>query len=412
MLLPFRAVLLLTCSQFVLACGPSDAAEADRAARSPAGPGAAPFANAGGNAAAEPAPAADAAFLARCRAAAEYSRAKGGEVMLVLRDGSPVFRDTINGFTVDTPHLLASGTKSFSGIAAALAVDDGMLSLDERVSDTITEWKADPRKAAITVRQLLSLSSGLESLGSKIDNPRNARAAGITDRARASIDARLLSAPGERFIYGPSSFYVFGELMKRKLAAARTGDADVIAYLTRKVFEPLGISPRFTRDEAGNANLPGGCLLGASQWATFGELVRNGGMHGGRRLVSEASLAELLKPQPGGPRRSYGLTWWLLFDGPDGADPEEELAADIAAERLEQQGGAMRRRMAERVRERAKASATDAGPGKPLGVMAAGKGKQRLYVLPKQGLTVVRFGPIEGSRGYQDGEFLRLLLGD
>lgn len=300
----------------------------------------------------------DAAFLARCQAAAAYSREHGGEVMLVLREGTPVLRDAIDGFSTGTPHLLASGTKSFSGIAAALAVDDGLLRFDELVSDTITEWKSDPRKSKVTVRQLLSLASGLESLGAKIDNPRNARTAGITDRAKASIDARMLADPGKRFIYGPSSYYVFGELMKRKLVAAKTGDADVVAYLTRKVFAPLGISPRFLRDEAGNANLPGGCRVSAEEWATFGEMVRNRGMHGGTRIVGEATLAELLKPH--GPNPAYGLTWWILRDG----------------------------------------------------AMAAGKGKQRLYVLPTQGLTVVRFGPLEGPRGYEDREFLRRLLGD
>jgi CubicO group peptidase (beta-lactamase class C family) len=53
---------------------------------------------------------------------------------------------------------LASGTKFFSGVAAAAAVQDGLLSLDERVSDTLTEWGSDGRRD-ITMRQLLSLSS-------------------------------------------------------------------------------------------------------------------------------------------------------------------------------------------------------------------------------------------------------------
>jgi hypothetical protein len=42
--------------------------------------------------------AADAAFLARCQAAAEYSRNHDGEVMLVLLDGKPVFEDAIGNF--------------------------------------------------------------------------------------------------------------------------------------------------------------------------------------------------------------------------------------------------------------------------------------------------------------------------
>jgi CubicO group peptidase (beta-lactamase class C family) len=357
----------------------------------------------------EAAPAADDAFLARCRAAAEYSRKQDGEVLLVLLDGKPVFEDAISGWTVDSPHLLASGTKSFSGIAAARAIEDGLLSLDERVSDTIHEWKADPRKSQVTVRQLLSLAGGIESLSGTIENARNTRAAGITDRATASIDAKTLAAPGERFIYGPSQFYVFGELMKRKFAAAKTGDADVVAYLTRKVFKPLAINPRFLRDEAGNANLPGGCRMSAKDWAVFGEFVRNGGVHEGERLLGEATLAQLM--QSHGPNTAYGLTWWLMRDDEDAADPESALAADMIADRLEGRGTAAGRRLAERTRERAQKSGPDAS-SPIIGFMAAGKGKQRLYILPEQKLTIVRFGPLEGSKGFDNREFLRLLLGE
>lgn len=327
--------------------------------------------------------------------------------MLVLLDGEPVFQDSVPGFTVDSLHLLASGTKSFCGIAAALAVEDGLLALDEKVCDTIHEWREDPRKSQVTVRQLLSLAAGIESLGNTIDNPRNARAAGITDRAAASIDARPLAAPGARFIYGPSSFYVFGELMRRKLAAASTGDGDVVGYLTRKVFKPLGVNPVFLRDDAGNANLPGGCRMSAREWAAFGELIRNGGVDNGIRLLAQERLAELMRPY--GPNKAYGLTWWLLRDDPDAADPETVLADEIAAERLDERGGAIRRRLASRARDRAAASSPD--PSSPiLGFMAAGKGKQRLYILPEQRLTVVRFGPLEGSKGFDNREFLRILL--
>ncbi|MFM7261055.1 MAG: serine hydrolase domain-containing protein [bacterium] len=357
----------------------------------------------------QPALAADDAFLARCRAAAEYSRKHDGEVLLVLLDGETVFEDTIPNFTVNTPHVLASGTKSFSGIAAAFAIEDGLLSLDEKVADTIHEWKLDPRKSQATVRQLLSLSSGLESLSNLIDNPGNARAAGISNRATASINAKLLAAPGERFIYGPSQFYVFGELMKRKFAARKTGDTDLVAYLNRKLFNPIGVNPRFFRDEAGNANLPGGCRMTARDWAVFGEFVRNGGVHDGKRLLGEATLAQLM--QSYGPNKAYGLTWWLMREDEDAADPESALAADMIADRLEARGTSAAGGLAERTRERAQNNAPDAESA-IIGFMAAGKGKQRLYILPEQKLTIVRFGPLEGSRNFDNRQFLRLLLGE
>ncbi|MFM9143896.1 MAG: SUMF1/EgtB/PvdO family nonheme iron enzyme, partial [Phycisphaerales bacterium] len=309
------------------------------------------------------------------------------DFVMVLLDGKVVFEDGTGSWNAARAHLLASGTKSFSGIAAAMAVKDGLLRLDEKVSDTIVEWKDDPRKRDATVRQLLSLATGLEPLSNDIDSAANRARVGIRDCARASIEARSIASPGDRFIYGPSQFYVFGELMKRKLAAAKTGDADVVAYLERTVFEPLGIRPRFMRDEAGNANLPGGGRLSARDWATFGEMVRNGGMHDGRQIVDPALLREVLSPH--GPNPRYGLTWWLLSPGMD--DPEELMLGALLARRNARDG------------------ATAAGD--VTGFMAAGKGKQRLYVLPSKRMTVVRFGSIDGGKRYRDSEFLARLDG-
>ena len=364
----------------------------------------------------------DAAFLARCAAASAYSLEREGDFVLVLRDGAVLFEAGRAGQTGSTPHLLASGTKSFCGIAAAIAADDGLLTFDERVSDTIHEWKSDPEKAKVTVRELLSLASGLESLSAKIDTARAANANGITDRAKASIEARFRAAPGERFIYGPSSFYVFGELMKRKLAAAKTGDQDIAAYLDRKVFQPLGIAPQFQRDAVGNPNMAGGGRIGARAWATFGEMVLDGGViraadGAEKRIVSESTLQELLTSH--GPNPRYGLTWWLLSDG--GNNPEDEVAAALAADRLEPDpsDNAVRRgirgRLADAARRRADQAAAEAkkpenASAPNIGVMAAGKGKQRLYVLPEANLVVVRFGAIDGGNTYSDAEFLKLLL--
>jgi len=338
-----------------------------------------------------PVPDVDPGLLRRCEAAAARSEELGGEAFLVMHDGRVVLERYAKPSWESTPHLLASGTKSFSGVAAAFAIDDGLLSLDERVADTIGEWKTDPRKSTITVRQLLELSGGLDPMSNVLDSGRNALAAGIRDRAAAAVDEPLRADPGERFLYGPASFYVFGELLRRKLAAAGTGDADVAAYLDRKLFRPLGIEMRFLRDQAGNPNLPGGGRMTARDWARFGEWMRRKGEIDGTRLLPAERLDQLLVAT--GPNPRYGLTWWLLTES--GPDPEETMVR----ERLRERSGLPPPpvRAAER-------------DDRPIGFMAAGKGKQRLYVLPEERLVVVRFGPLEGGAGYRDRETLKALL--
>ncbi|MBX3387525.1 MAG: serine hydrolase [Phycisphaeraceae bacterium] len=358
------------------------------------------------------------AFQDNCRAAAAYSARHEGHGVLVMLDGRVVFEQYEGGWNGDRPHALASGTKSFCGVAAMLAVQDGLLTLDELVSDTITEWKGDARKSRITVRQILDLSSGLET-GEQTLQPMRRRltgrdrqaggggaaARGADDRNAAALEIPLRAEPGTRFIYGPSNFYVFGELMKRKLEEAGTGDWDVAAYLQRRLLDRLGVRARYNRDRAGNPNLPGGCMVSAREWAKFGEWVRMGGVHGGEQVLRAELMAAMLEPSKN--NASYGLTWWLLREG---QNPEEELAADMLSEGDDARREAIRERLRQRNRRQATAGPAETLGVGELGVMAAGLGKQRLYVLPKFGLTVVRFGELTGGREYQDAAFLALLL--
>ncbi len=363
-------------------------------------------------------------FLLQCQSAAVYSAKHEGHGVLVLLNGEKVFERFETGWTSATPHPLASGTKSFSGTAAAVAIHDGLLSLDEKVSDTITEWQSDPRKSRVTVRQLLDLSSGLDPSNDTLQPARKRligqrgpstgpKAAPPADdnRAAAAIDTELTAEPGTKFQYGPSNFYVFGELMKRKLADAKTGDADLVSYLNRKVLSPIGATARFNRDRAGNANLPGGCQVSATDWAKFGELIRHKGAHNGKQLIDPDQLRLLFEPSRA--NASYGLTWWLLRADSE-TDPEDDLMADTLSRGDSKRREAVReqlRKRAKRNEELQLAKETFRHLGKSdLGVMAAGLGKQRLYILPEFGLTIVRFGDLTGGKRYKDMEFLAMML--
>src|SRR3546814_11553156 len=83
-------------------------------------------------------------------------------------------------YTSRTQGLL-SGTKSLVGLMAAAAVQDGLLTLDERAADTLTEWRDDPQRAAITIRQLLTMTGGQASTVG--------RPLGYLDSARAPLTA-------------------------------------------------------------------------------------------------------------------------------------------------------------------------------------------------------------------------------
>src|SRR5690606_30130146 len=94
----------------------------------------------------------------QARAAAEYAAEHDGHAVVVMVDGRIVVEEYQNGYTAGEPHDLYSGTKRFWGQAVAAMIEGGLVtSLDEPVSRTITEWRSDPRRSRITIRQLTDL---------------------------------------------------------------------------------------------------------------------------------------------------------------------------------------------------------------------------------------------------------------
>ncbi len=313
-----------------------------------------------------------------CKAAAEYSHSQHGTGVLVMVRGEIVFEDYAPGWTADKPHLLASGTKSFCGVMAACAVHDELLTLDEKVAKTLTEWKDDQRKSQITIRHLLSLSSGIDG-GDNGTVPSYKRAVLMAD---ATADA------GKSFSYGPIPFQCFGELMRRKLEFK--GES-VEAYMHRRVLDPIGMKVGFWRKDAdGNINLPAGAFLTPREWVKFGELVRLGGKWNEAEIVPAAILADCFKPSTAQP--AYGMTWWLLGKS-DESSTEAANGRNLAPKT---------KRLIEENRKRNFQFPAET-------VAAMGKGKNRCYVIPSLEMVVVRMGDSQG-REFSDSEFLAKLL--
>lgn len=296
--------------------------------------------------------------LEAARSAADYSAARNGHAILVAVRGRTIYERYDNGWDPERGHRLASGTKSFSGAILAAAVKDGLLEVDEPVSATITAWKTDEQLAAVTIRDLLGLTSGIEPGA-------NGKVPSYAD----AVSVKAVSGRGEKFRYGPAAFQVFGELVRRKLEAQPGLEfPDPLAYLEDRVFDPIGLEHvQWRRDEDGMPHLPSGAFITAREWVKFGEFLRERGAAGGRQLVDAATLAACLEGSEANP--GYGLTFWLLDDGPR----------------------------------------ADASEWRDGAYMAAGAGKQRLYILPRPGVVVVRFGE---SRRFEDAGFLGELFGD
>jgi CubicO group peptidase (beta-lactamase class C family) len=312
-----------------------------------------------------------------CARAAKYSESQRGISMLVMQNGRTVFEHYANGGSPDIKWPIFSGTKSFWGIAALCAVRDGLIKLDDYAADTITEWKSDPRKVQITIRQLFNFTDG-------IDGAPHLHRTSIHDRNAAAIRLPILAQPGKRFIYGPSHLQIFSELLRRKLKGRGT-----IAYLEKQLFNPLGLQNlEFKRDARGNPLPASGFELTAHEWARLGELVLGHGSYHGRQIVPANLLKQVFTGSAVNP--SYGLTFWLNRQAPHANEIDIEKELDLPWERARWIDTCL------------------CWNAPPDMVVALGSGFQRLFIIPSLNALVVRQG--RGGK-FSDAHFLRLVLG-
>jgi len=307
-------------------------------------------------------------------AARRYSELHGGQAMVVMWDGKIVFESYANGGGKDRLQLLASGTKSFVGVIAVAAVQDGLIRLDEKACEALTEWKTDPLKSQITYRHLLTMTSGL--------TPRDGVNL-ILPGWKEIVAKPMVGKPGGQFHYGPYHLCAFAEALQRRLKI-KTGET-FEKYMERRLLQPLGIKLEWRiRCVDGNPQVGGGGFMTARDWAIFGEFMRQGGTWNGKQIISKELLAECLQGTAQNP--AYGLTWWLKKPVPDSVIRQIPI--------LQYEMGDMLR--------------SDWLPNDLF--MAAGAGKQRLYVIPSLKLVIVRLGKFLGSRAFSDAKFLNLLL--
>ncbi|HEX6183355.1 MAG TPA: serine hydrolase [Pyrinomonadaceae bacterium] len=234
--------------------------------------------------------------------------------------------------TPDTLFAIGSSSKAFTGMLLALAADAGKLSLDDPPKKFLPYFKLqDPEAdAKITLRDLLSHSSGLNRTDLAWISGVLSREEVIRVAAQAKPTAKLR----EKFQYQNVMYAAAGEIVGR--AEGSTWEK----LISERIFKPLGMKSSNTsvaemqkaRDysfgyvyeeatketrRVPTRNLPaiapaGAINSSARDMAQWLRLMLGGGTFEGKRLVSEKSFEELVKPQTKiqGPV-SYGLGWFL-----------------------------------------------------------------------------------------------------
>lgn len=235
-----------------------------------------------------------------------YSDKHKGVGLIVLVDGKVAGEAYRKGTNQTTRTSSQSMHKTVLAIMIGAAIQDGIIkSVDDPVGDYLPEWRDDPR-GKITLRQLLSMSSGLDnpSMGKMELAAMNMMLGDVSD---ATLGLEVEEKPGS-FNYNNGNFQVAGTALSRALRKAKRGN--YAQYLSDKLWCPLGNrdASLWLEHDGGEARYFAYLDASVRDWAAVGELIRNRGAQGGKQLVAESWIDEMLKPTPG--NANYGLGIW------------------------------------------------------------------------------------------------------
>jgi Beta-lactamase len=172
----------------------------------------------------------------------------------------------------------------------------------------------DARKRRMTLRDLLTMTSGLDwNEDLPYDDPSNPSdlMEAADDWVQFVIDRPMKDEPGSVFAYSSGATELLAYIFKRE-----TG-ADIERYAHAHLFGPLGIRDYFwKRTPLGVVDTEGGLYLRAEDLAKIGVLYLNDGRWNERRLMTSDWIKESLTPRiDAGEGFKYGYQWWLLPHG-------------------------------------------------------------------------------------------------
>lgn len=223
------------------------------------------------------------------------------DALLLIKDGRVVVERNPSGAV--RRYETMSVTKSIVSLAIGLLIAEGKIdSVDVPLSTWFDDW-TDGRKGKVTLRHVLTHTSGLaHHQGAGTLNQQ-------ADRTAYARGRPVIEEPGKRFSYNNEATQLLAGVVRQ---AAGT---DLARYLERRLFGPLGIDDfAWERDRAGNVQAFYGLALRPRDLARIGLFMLAEGRHDGRQLLPAAWVREATRPGLAA-FPMMGYLWWLRHRG-------------------------------------------------------------------------------------------------
>ncbi len=261
--------------------------------------------------------------VARTFVETDIRNPKRTRAVLVLVGGKIVAERYAPGIAPETRLLSWSMAKSFTNALIGQAVGQGLLDIGQPA--VVPEWTVGDPRAAITIDQLLRMSSGLAFSETYNDQPIsdvNQMLFLEPDFAAFTASRPLAAAPDTVWNYSSGTTNILQRLLRQKL-----GDGAYWSYPAEQLFAPLGMaSAEWGVDASGTFAGSSYLYATARDYAKFGLLALHNGVWNGQRLLPEGWMTYSLTPTKTNPQGTYGAQFWLNAQQVD----YPEMPADLS----------------------------------------------------------------------------------
>lgn len=265
----------------------------------------------------------------------------------VLQGGQPLAQWDLDH---DTRRLQHSISKSFTCMAAGLAIADGKLSLDSQLHDFFPHYGKTAINSPyppeeLTLNHLLQMASGHDSLPLWAEERDRLQ---DKDWVKYYMSLPLDRMPGQTFTYSSGDTFMISSMVQ-----AAVGET-VLSYLTPRLFEPLGITDvHWDASPSGTTLGCTGLWISCEELSRFGQLLLQKGRWQGNSCIPEdwindVTRAQIDTPGSGDWALGYGKQFWICTNNAYRADgmygqfcivlPEREAVIAIQSQEEDMQG--------------------------------------------------------------------------
>jgi CubicO group peptidase (beta-lactamase class C family) len=246
--------------------------------------------------------------------------------VLVLHEGRLVAERYAPGIDAATPLPGWSMTKSVMATLVGILVRDGRIDVDAPAG--FPEWAGvdDPRRR-ITLDLLLRMSAGLDVVEDQSgSDPNTVMLFMRPDAARYAASRSLYTEPAADYRYMSGCTVLASRLVHEAVGHGLEG---AYAFVHEELFDPLGMTTaELEPDESGTFIGSSFMLASARDWARFGQMYLQDGVHRGRRIVTRDWIDYVTTSTELSPGGQYGAGFWLNPGGVTWPDlPHDTYAA-------------------------------------------------------------------------------------